>query len=77
MLTARAIATQGLGYSAPFVAVQGLRVDGALPPVVVGGGGRRHPLPADIDARLRARLLTDDEAVLRLVRRLFDSGAIH
>jgi hypothetical protein len=73
-LSQRAIAVQGLGFSTRLVAVQGLWPI-AAPQQVFGGG--RFPVPPDLLAGFRRRLLAEDELMLMMASAILGAGILH
>lgn len=65
-LIPRAIAVQGVGYSARLVAMQGLWPRGTT---IVASSPRRVPMPSPIPA--------DDDALLLLIASLIATGTHH
>jgi hypothetical protein len=74
-LSPRAIAAQGIGFSPRLVAVQGLWPAAEPPQPPVFGGGR-FPVPPDLLAGFRRRLLAEDELMLMMASALLGAGVL-
>jgi hypothetical protein len=75
-LSPRAIAVQGLGFGQRLVSVHGLWPVAETPQQPVFGGGR-FPVPPDLLAGFRRRLLAEDELLLMMASAILGAGILH
>ena len=75
ILSAYAIAVQGIGFSPCVTAVQGFWPVAEVTTQV--GGGGRFPVPPDLLAGFRRRLLAEDELMLMMASAILGAGILH
>ena len=75
-LSPRAIAVQGLGFGPRLVSVHGLWPVAEPPQPPVFGGGR-FPVPPDLLAGFRRRLLAEDELMLMMASAILSADILH